>query len=126
MKPQTIEKIMQVVFSTTACLSVLFVLIICGFLFFHGIPTMAKIGVGNFLFKTIWKPLNQLFGIFPIIIGKIYVTIGAIIIAMPLGIMAAILLTFFCSKKWSNRLSKVVDVMASVPSVVFGFFGLVV
>ena len=75
------EKFMQGVFLVTACASVLAVALICIFLFANGIPAMKEIGFGKFISGTMWKPKNEIFGIFPMIIGSIYVTAGAITVA---------------------------------------------
>ena len=73
------EKIMHVVFLLAACASILAVILICAFLFVNGIPTIGKIGLGNFVLGKIWMPKSGIFGIFPMIIGSIYVTAGAIL-----------------------------------------------
>ena len=80
------EKVMEIVFLVAACVSILAVLLICVFLFSSGIPAIGKIGPLNFLGGTVWKPSNNLFGILPMILGSIYVTAGAIIIGVPIGI----------------------------------------
>ena len=85
-----IEKFMQGVFFVAACASVLAVALICIFLFANGIPAMKEIGFGKFISGTMWKPKNEIFGIFPMIIGSIYVTAGAIIIGVPIGILTSV------------------------------------
>ncbi len=120
------EQIMKIVFLLSACSSILSVVLICLFLFANGIPTIFNIGIDDFLFGVNWKPLNDLFGILPMIIGSIYVTAGAIIIGVPIGIVTAIYLVFFCSARTSRMLKPVVDLLAGIPSIVYGFFGLVV
>ena len=84
------EKLMQVVFFIAACTSILAVALICLFLFANGIPAIREIGVFEFLLGTRWKPGNNIFGILPMIMGSIYVTAGAIIIGVPIGIMTSI------------------------------------
>ena len=91
------ETAMQVVFFLTASVSVAAVVLICVYLLCNGIPTIAEIGLSNF-FGTIWKPSKELYGIFPFIIGSIYVTAGAIIFGVPLGILCAVYLAYFCPK----------------------------
>lgn len=71
------EKIMEIVFLLAACVSILAVALICVFLFANGIPAMKKIGFADFLLGTTWKPGNDIYGIFPMILGSIYVTVGA-------------------------------------------------
>lgn len=83
MKSNFKELMMQAVFFIAACASVLAVVLICVFLFANGLPAMGKIGVFKFLLGTKWKPGNDIFGIFPMILGSIYVTAGAIVIGVP-------------------------------------------
>ena len=87
---------MKIVFMLSGAVSILAVLMICYFLFSEGLPTIGEIGVGNFLTGTVWKPLENQFGIFPMIIGSIYVTAGAIVVGVPLGIGTAVFLARFC------------------------------
>lgn len=117
---------MRVLFFIAALVSVVSVATICYFLFVEGSVAIGKIGIGDFLTGTRWQPLNEVFGIFPMIVGSIYVTAGAIIIGVPIGILAAIYLTFFCKPKLYRFLKPAVDLMAAIPSIVYGFFGLVV
>ena len=117
---------MQAVFFLTACISVLSVIFICAFLFSAGLPAIQEIGWGNFLFGLEWRPSNQIFGILPMIIGSVYVTFGALLIGVPIGILTALFLAFFCKKKWYPIFKRAVSLMAGIPSVVYGFFGLVV
>lgn len=121
-----LEKVMQIVFLICACVSVFCVALICIFLFANGIPAIGKIGVGKFLLGDIWRPSNQLFGIFPFILGSIYVTAGAIIVGVPIGILTAVFLAKFCPKRIYRFLKTGVELMAGIPSVVYGFFGLMV
>ncbi|WP_165211182.1 phosphate ABC transporter permease subunit PstC [Streptococcus tangpeifui] len=123
---QTKEKVMQAVFFLTACISVLSVLLICIFLFANGIPAITKIGFGNFIFGKIWQPANNSYGIFPMIIGSIYVTAGALLLGVPIGILSAIYMAKFCPDKIYKPLKMAINLMAGIPSVVYGFFGLVV
>ena len=120
------EKIMHVVFLIAACASILAVILICAFLFVNGIPTIGKIGLGNFGLGKIWMPKSGIFGIFPMIIGSIYVTAGAILVGVPVGILAAIYMAKFCNEKVYKIVKPAVDLLAGIPSVVYGFFGMVV
>ena len=121
-----IELIMKIVFLLSACISVLAVAVICYFLFSEGLPAIAEIGPGNFLGGTLWKPLEGLFGILPMIIGSIYVTAGAILIGVPVGLLCAIFMAKFCPAKLYRFLKPAIDLLAGIPSIVYGFFGLVV
>jgi len=120
------EKWMQIIFLLSACTSILAVFLICYFLFANGVPAIGKIGIGNFLLGKVWKPTNNLFGIFPMILGSIYVTAGAIVIGVPIGIMTAMYLTLFCPKEIYKIIKPAIELLAGIPSVVYGFFGMVV
>ena len=120
------ENAMRIVFIICACVSIVAVALICIFLFANGLPAMSEIGFGNFLFGMEWKPSQNLFGIFPMIIGSIYVTAGAIIIGVPIGLFCAVFLAKFCPKKLYKILKPAVELLAGIPSIVYGFFGLVV
>lgn len=120
------EKIMEIVFLLTAVVSIVAVALICVFLFANGIPAMKEIGFMNFLTGTKWKPENNKFGILPMIVGSIYVTGGALIIGVPIGILTAIFLAKFCPDRVYRILKPMVDLLAGIPSIVYGFFGLIV
>ena len=120
------EKGMEFVFMLCACVSILAVALICIFLFANGVPAMAKIGFGKFLLGRTWQAGNGLFGIFSMIIGSIYVTAGAIIVGVPIGILAAVFLARFCPKPLYRIMKPGVELLAGIPSVVYGFFGLMI
>lgn len=120
------EKFMRVVFAAAAFLSIVAVILICVFLFANGIPAMKEIGVWNFISGKSWKPSQELYGIFPMIIGSIYVTAGAIILGVPLGILTAVFMAKFCPDRLYKMLKPAVDLLAGIPSIVYGFFGLTV
>ncbi len=113
-------------FAIAAAFSILAVALICIFLFANGIPAMAEIGLPEFLFGTTWRPANDLYGILPMIIGSIYVTAGAMIVGVPTGLLTAIFLSRFAGGKAASTLKSGVELLAGIPSVVYGFFGLVV
>lgn len=117
---------MHIVFLVAACISIFAVALICIFLFTNGVPAIGKIGIFKFLGGMNWKPLNEIFGIFPMIIGSIYVTAGAIIVGVPIGILCAVYLAKFCPKSLYKIFKPAVNLMAGIPSIVYGFFGLVV
>ena len=117
---------MRGVFFIAACASVLAVALICIFLFANGIPAMKEIGVGKFLTGQMWRPKNQIFGIFPMIIGSLYVTAGAILFGVPVGILTSVFMAHYCPKKIYRPLKAATELLAGIPSVVYGFFGLVV
>ena len=120
------EKFWEIIFLLAAGFSFLAVLLICLFLFANGIPAIQKIGIADFLFGTKWKPGNDLYGIFPMILGSFYVTAGAVIVGVPVGLMTAVFLSKFCPEWLHKILKPAIDLLAGIPSVVYGFFGLMV
>ena len=118
------EKIMEYVFLLAAVVSILAVALICIFLFANGIPAMKEIGFANFVLGEEWKPGNDVYGIFPMIIGSLYVTGGALVIGVPIGILMAIFMVCFCPNRVYKVLKPIVDLLAGIPSIVYGFFGL--
>ena len=119
------EKAMKVVFLIAACASVLAVFLICVFLFANGLPAMGKIGPLKFLFGTEWRPTNDKFGILPMIVASIYVTAGAILIGVPIALFTSVFMARYCPKKIYKPLKSGIELMAGVPSIVYGYFGLV-
>lgn len=120
------EKGMKLLFFLTALVSIAAVILICIFLLASGIPAIREIGIFKFLLGTKWKPANNLYGIFPMIVGSLYVTAGALLIGVPVGILTAVFMARFCPEKIYMPLKSALNLMAGIPSVVYGFFGLVV
>ncbi len=120
------ERIMEVVFLIAACVSILAVALICIFLFANGVPAMKEIGFADFLLGREWRPGNDIYGIFPMIIGSIYVTAGAIVIGVPIGLLTAVFLAKYCPAGIYKVVKPGVELLAGIPSVVYGFFGMVV
>ena len=120
------EKFMQGVFFIAACASILAVALICIFLFANGIPAIREIGFVKFITGDIWRPGNNLFGISTMIVGSLYVTAGAIIIGVPIGILTSVFMAMYCPKRIYRPLKAATELLAGIPSVVYGFFGLVV
>lgn len=117
---------MKALFTLAACVSVVAVFVICIFLFANGLPAIMKIGTWQFLSGTEWRPNNNVFGIFPMIVGSVYTTIGALLIGVPVGILSAVYMVFYCPKRIYPLLRSGVQLLAGIPSVVYGFFGLMV
>lgn len=117
---------MRGVFLIAACASVLAVALICIFLFANGVPAIKEIGFVKFITGTVWKPNNQMYGIFPMIIGSLYVTAGAILFGVPIGILTSVFMAEYCPKKIYKPLKAATELLAGIPSVVYGFFGMVV
>ncbi len=120
------ETAMKWVFFASALASILAIALICLFLFVNGIPGMAKIGVFDFLLGQNWKPSSDIYGILPMILGSVYVTAGALVIGVPIGLLCAVYLAFFCPRPLYRFLRPMVELLAGIPSVIYGFFGLVV
>ena len=120
------ETVMKYVFLLCACASILAVVLICLFLFANGVPAIGKIGIFDFLLGEKWKPGNDIYGILPFILGSIYVTAGAIVIGVPVGILTSVFMAHYCPKKIYRPLKAATELLAGIPSVVYGFFGLVV
>lgn len=120
------EVFMKYLFLFCACLSILCVALICIFLFANGLPAIAEIGPLNFLLGTRWKPSADLYGIAPMILGSLYVTAGAILIGVPIGVLTALYLARFAPRRVVGVLRPAVALMAGIPSIVYGFFGLMV
>jgi phosphate transport system permease protein len=122
------EKIMEGVFFGTALFSIFAVILICIFLFAGGVPAIAKIGAFSFLFGSEWAPTDDpaSYGIFPMILGSLYVTAGAILIGVSIGVLTAVFMASFCPPRLHKILKPAIDILAGIPSVVYGFFGLIV
>lgn len=120
------EKAMHALFLVAACMSILAVAIICVFMFANGVPAITKIGFIDFIFGKEWIPNQNIYGIFPMIVGSVYVTAGAIIIGVPIGLLCAIFLAHFCGEKTYKVLKPAIELLAGIPSIVYGFFGLMV
>lgn len=120
------EGIMHALFLVCACVSILAVVLICVYLFASGIPAIGEIGVTDFLFGTKWKPTSGYYGIFPMIIGSILVTGIAVVIGVPIGILCAVFMSHYCPKKLYRFVKPAINLLAGIPSIVYGFFGLVV
>lgn len=117
---------MKIVFLVCACISIAAVVMICLFIFASGVPAIQEIGPIKFLFGTSWKPNQGLFGIGPMIIGSIYVTAGAMLIGVPIGLLTAVFLAKYCPKGLYKIIKPMINLMAGIPSIIYGFFGMVV
>lgn len=120
------ETVAKVLFTAAAGVSILAVALICVFLFASGIPAIAEIGPLEFLTGTVWKPGSDIYGILPMILGSIYATLGALVIGVPIGLFCAVYLSRFASPRIKRLLTPGVELLAGIPSVIYGFFGLVV
>ena len=125
-KNQVREGAARILFLAAACVSILAVLLITFFLLVSGVPAIAEIGVFKFLLGTTWRPGNDIYGILPMILGSLYVTAGALVLGVPIGLLTAVFLSRFASPRMVKLLKPAVQLLAGIPSVVYGFFGLVV
>ncbi len=116
---------MHKIFFAAACISVVAVALICVFLFGNGIPAIHEIGLKAFLLGQKWKPSNGLYGILPFILGSICVTAGSMVIGVPIALLTSVFLAYYCPKRLYPILKSAINLMAGIPSVVYGFFGLV-
>lgn len=120
------ELIMKIIFLLSALVSIVAVALICLFLFKNGMTAIVEIGPLEFLLGTKWAPKQELFGVLPMIVGSIYVTIGAIVVGVPIGLLTAVFMARFCPENLYKVLKPAVELLAGIPSIVYGFFGLVV
>lgn len=122
------EILMHILFLLCALTSITAVVLICIFLFANGVPAIQEIGVLKFLTGTKWAPTNTpaAYGILPMIVGSLYITAGAIVVGVPIGVLTAIFMAFYCPQKLYAFLKPCTELLAGIPSVVYGFFGMVV
>ena len=121
-----LETLMKYVFLVAAVFSIAAVVLICVFLFANGIPAIREIRIVQFLMGTKWSPSNDTYGILPMITGSLYVTAGAILFGVPVGILTSVFMTYYCPKKIYRPLKSATELLAGIPSVVYGFFGMIV
>ena len=120
------EKITKGILSAVAFSALGSLLLIAVFIFKEGFPFMLKVGVGDFLFSSTWNPQVGQFGIFPMIVASLYVTFGAMLIGAPLGIAGAIFMNEFLPRPVMRVIKPTIELLAGIPSVVFGFLGVMV
>lgn len=123
-KEVLVERTFHGVFYLAAILCIISLLVIGGFILYQGYPAFAKVGVVSFLTGTVWQPLAGIFGIAPMIVASILVTIGSLIIGIPIGLMTAIFIAELAEKRVSSIFMRAVELLAGIPSVVYGFFTL--
>lgn len=126
MEKNKLEVIMKWVFFACAMISILALLSICYFIFANAVPFLSKYGIGDFLSGSLWKPRKEIFGIAPMLVGSLYVTLLAMAIAIPAGVFTAVYMAYYCPPKLHRFLKPAVNLMAGIPSIVYGYFGLLV
>lgn len=120
------DQIMKIVLTAIASVAILIVFLIIVFTLSNSWGAITEVGILDFIFGTRWSPSSDVYGAAPIIVGTLLVTLGAIVVALPLGLGAAIYLSEIASPKIRNILKPVCEIFAGIPSVVYGFFGLLV
>ena len=124
------EHVMKAIFLICGLVAIAFVLVISVYLIVSGIPAIREVGLWNFLTGDTWDPANNttgaLFGILPMILTSIYGTCGAIIIGVPIGFLMAVYLSKVANRKVASVIREVVDLLAGIPSVVYGLVGMMV
>ena len=120
------EKIAKYLLMATAFSAVASLLLIAVFIFKEGLPFMFKVGLRDFLFASDWDPQSGKFGIYPMIVASLWVTFGAMLIGAPLGVAGAIFLNEFVPKSVMRIIKPTIELLAGIPSVVFGFLGVMV
>ena len=121
-----IDNVMKYIFFICSIFAVIVVFSICIFIFIYSFPLFREVGFLEFVFGTNWQPSNNKFGIFPMIVGSLYVTILSTLIGGGFGLFTAIYISMFCPKKLKIVLSQIIDLLAGIPSIVYGFFGMIV
>ncbi len=123
-----VDKLMSVIFTVCGFIAIAFVLVISIYLIVSGIPAISEIGLFDFLFGTEWDPANKtnpLYGILPIILTSILGTLGAIVIGVPIGLMCSVFLSKKSKGIVSGVMGSAVDLLAGIPSVVYGLVGMI-
>lgn len=118
------DKLIELVFFVIALSTLTVLAVITLFIFIEGIPLITKVGVFNFIFGMKWAPSQELYGIFPMIVGTISVTLGAALIGVPVALSCSIFLTEFAPQTVRNIMRPAIQLLAGIPSVVYGFWGL--
>lgn len=126
MKKNIKENLMKIIFILASLIAIACVLLISLFLFANGVPAAAEIGIFKFLAGKNWQPSNDIYGIAPMLLGTLYITAGAIVVGVPIGLLTAIYLAEFCPDKIYRFLKPAISLLAGIPSIIYGFFGLVV
>lgn len=120
------EKIIEKILLIIAFSSILVLALIAFFIFEEGLPLIWKVGSGAFIFGERWVPSQRSFGILPMIIGSFWVTFGALLFGIPLGLACAIFLSEWTPPLASMILRPTIQLLAAIPSVIYGFWGLIV
>ena len=120
------EKLVRVLLRLVAFSALASLLLIAVFILKEGVPFLFKVGVRNFLFSSEWRPQEGHFGIYPMIIASLWVTFGAMVIGAPLGVAGAVFLNEFAPRPVMRVIKPTIELLAGIPSVVYGFLGVMV
>jgi phosphate ABC transporter permease protein PstC len=120
------EKTVQRLLLAVAFSALCGLLLIALFIFKEGLPFILKVGLRDFLFSSVWDPQLGRFGIYPMVVASVWITIGAMIVGAPLGIAGAIFLTEFVPTRVMSVVKPTIELLAGIPSVVYGFIGVMV
>lgn len=120
------ERLVRLALLAVAFSAVSVLVVITAFIFMEGTPIMVKYGFKSFLAGTDWYPTEKSFGLLPMIAGSLMVTFGALVIGVPLGLACAIFLTEFSSRRTRRIIKPVIELLAGIPSVVYGFMGVII
>jgi phosphate transport system permease protein len=118
------DKLIELVFFVIALSTLTVLAVITLFIFIEGLPLITKVGVFDFIFGMKWSPSQELYGIFPMIVGTVSVTLGAALIGVPVALSCSIFLTEFAPQTVRNIMRPAIQLLAGIPSVVYGFWGL--
>ena len=120
------ETLVQWSLAVVALSAIAVLALIIIFIFKEGSPIIARLGIAQFITGTKWSPTRGMFGILPMILGSVWVTLGALIIGVPIGLATAIFLAEMAPSRTSQILKSAIQLLAGIPSVVFGFIGLII
>lgn len=125
---QLSERLIQLFFFVMSLISIVIVGLIFVFLFKEGIPILKTVSLTDFLFGNLWYPTDDppAFGIWPMIVGSVLVTAMASAIAIPVGVLSAVYVSEIARSRLKECIKPLIELLASIPSVVIGFFGMVV
>lgn len=125
MKREKIERFYQLLILASAFVALIVIVLIAGFVFKEGLPIFDKYGLGDVMFGTKWNPSSKIYGLWPMIVGTVYITLGSLIIGVPLGLLTAVFLAELTPKKFvSSVIRPAIELLAGIPSVVYGLFGM--
>ena len=126
MKRKFSERVIEGCLFLSASTAILVIILIALFVFKEGLPALKEVGVGTFIFSSEWSPTYKEYGTLPMIVGSLAVTLVALIISVPLGISCAVFLAEIAPRRVARAVRPAVELLAGIPSVIYGFFGLVI